>query len=265
MGKFDGVLLMSDFDGTLAVNAKISPENRDALAYFMSEGGLFSLASGRFSTIIDTFDPACRPNVYCAALNGVEIFSPDDGRTVEYTQLVREKASDFTARLVDACPEIYGVWVHTLSENERVEPANAAEAAKTFGNVLTKIVYNVPTEKSDEYFSAAKKLGGKDFFVIRSWINGIELLPLGAGKEDALRRIRELLGPRVRLTVAAGDYENDTGMVREADIGYAVANAVPEVLAAADRITLPAAGHAIAAIISDIEIIIQNISSNISG
>ena len=258
MGKFDGVLLASDFDNTLAVKAEVSPENRDALAYFMSEGGLFSLATGRFSTIIDTIDPVCRPNTYCPVLNGVAIFSPAENRIIEHTQLDRDKASEFTSRLVDICPEIYGVWLHTLSVAERVEPESAAAAARDFGDPLTKIVYNVPTEKSDEYFSAAKELGGNEFLVIRSWINGIELLPRGAGKEDALRRIRELLGSRVKLTVAAGDYENDTGMVREADIGYAVANAVPEVLAAADRITLPAAGHAIAAIISDIEIIIQD-------
>ena len=55
-----------------------------------------------------------------------------------------------------------------------------------------------------------------------------------------------------RLTVAAGDYENDTEMLIAADIGYAVANAVPSVKAAADRITVSASESAIARIIDEL-------------
>ena len=49
MGKFDGVLLASDFDNTLIYTEEalrsgvavpeLSPENRAALEYFMAEGG----------------------------------------------------------------------------------------------------------------------------------------------------------------------------------------------------------------------------------
>lgn len=41
-------------------------------------------------------------------------------------------------------------------------------------------------------------------------------------------------------------------MLRAADIGYAVANAVPSVKDAADRITVPASESAIARIISEL-------------
>ena len=85
----------------------------------------------------------------------------------------------------------------------------------------------------------------------RSWVTGFELLHADAGKGAALRWIRNHL-PGVRLTVAAGDFENDLSLIAEADVGYAVANASEEVRAAADRITVSCGEHAIARIVEEL-------------
>ena len=57
MGKFDGVLLASDFDNTLLytedalrTGGPVPPlpeRNREALTYFMAQGGRFAVATGR--------------------------------------------------------------------------------------------------------------------------------------------------------------------------------------------------------------------------
>ena len=48
MGKFDGVLLVSDFDDTLYDSHHRVPErNRRALDYFRGQGGRFTVATGR--------------------------------------------------------------------------------------------------------------------------------------------------------------------------------------------------------------------------
>ena len=47
MGKFDGILLCSDWDGTLSDSGNIPKANIDAIRYFQREGGLFTFASGR--------------------------------------------------------------------------------------------------------------------------------------------------------------------------------------------------------------------------
>ena len=52
MGKFDGILIASDFDGTVAVDGIVSPENRRAIDYFMENGGMFTLATGRAPAFI---------------------------------------------------------------------------------------------------------------------------------------------------------------------------------------------------------------------
>ncbi len=48
MGKFDGVLLATDYDDTLYDKKfSISPENREAIGHFLREGGIFTISTGR--------------------------------------------------------------------------------------------------------------------------------------------------------------------------------------------------------------------------
>ena len=48
MGKFDGIILLSDMDGTLLDDQKqISEENQRAIDRFEREGGCFCIATGR--------------------------------------------------------------------------------------------------------------------------------------------------------------------------------------------------------------------------
>ena len=48
MGKFDGLLLVSDFDDTLYDHQRRVPErNLCAVQYFQREGGRFTVATGR--------------------------------------------------------------------------------------------------------------------------------------------------------------------------------------------------------------------------
>ncbi|MBQ3562767.1 MAG: HAD family phosphatase, partial [Clostridia bacterium] len=47
MGIFDGCLLISDIDGTLMHKGVIPKNNLDAIEWFKSEGGVFTIATGR--------------------------------------------------------------------------------------------------------------------------------------------------------------------------------------------------------------------------
>ena len=86
----------------------------------------------------------------------------------------------------------------------------------------------------------------------RSWGEGLEVIPRGSGKGACLTWIRKYLGDRVHTTIGVGDYENDLTLIRDADIGCAVGNAIDECKQAADRVIVPNTEHAIAAIIESI-------------
>ena len=74
MGKFDGYLLLSDIDGTLTDSkGKLPQSNADAIHYFQSEAGLFTVASGRFPAFIDGFSSSVKPNTHIIGINGTVI------------------------------------------------------------------------------------------------------------------------------------------------------------------------------------------------
>ncbi len=65
----------------------------------------------------------------------------------------------------------------------------------------------------------------------------IQIMPKGVDKAHALAALVARWGLDLKNVVAFGDDVNDVGMLKQCGLGVAVSNAVPEVLAAADRIT----------------------------
>ena len=74
--------------------------------------------------------------------------------------------------------------------------------------------------------------------VATSISNNIEMNWHTATKGGALETLCRTLDLPLAATVAFGDHQNDIAMLRAAGVGIAMGNAVPEALAAADRVTL---------------------------
>lgn len=64
-----------------------------------------------------------------------------------------------------------------------------------------------------------------------------DIMTSNISKWQGLQELMALLGVPVEQVICAGDYTNDLPMIRGAGIGVAVANALPEVKAAADYVT----------------------------
>ena len=208
MGKYDGYLLCTDFDGTFALpGTKLSEENLAAIRRFQAEGGLFTIASGRQPQFLRELVGPFEANAPIIAMNGTMICDEHSFAVIKDYPVGEEilPVLDEIADL-DLCDNLI-LW------NER---------------------------------------WGKRFTGSRSWPTGFEIQGKEGGKGAALQWIRRYLGERVRITVGVGDFENDISLIRDADIGYAVANAIPEAKAAADRVTVAHTEHAIAAIIEEL-------------
>ena len=79
--------------------------------------------------------------------------------------------------------------------------------------------------------------------------NNLELNSANAHKGLALQRFAAHLGLGLENCMAFGDGANDLTMVRMAGMGVAMSNACPEVLAAADHVTLSNDEDGVAAVI----------------
>ena len=75
MGKFDGILLCSDWDGTLCEGDVISKNNIEAIRYFQKNGGKFTLASGRYAGHFKRFENEISPNTDLICVGGSCIMS----------------------------------------------------------------------------------------------------------------------------------------------------------------------------------------------
>ena len=115
MGKFDGVLFLSDFDNTILFTADAmknggqAPEmpqrNLDAINYFMAEGGYFGVATGRAMAAFRQYAPIVPTNAPAVVNNGGGIYDYATGEYVE-TLFLGEDSRAHIAAVMDANPAV---------------------------------------------------------------------------------------------------------------------------------------------------------------
>lgn len=267
MKKFEGILICTDLDGTLLNSqSRISPENLAAIEYFKKEGGLFTFITGRMPFFVENIYSVVNPNAPFGCINGGGIY---DHRRKEYlwTRGIDYDALELVAYIDRELPTM-GIQVNTFDkiyfskENAAMkrfrDVTGLPNLVKPYANVkepLAKIVFGdmdpANIRRLDELLHSHPK--AKNFDFIHSEDTLYEILPSNSGKASLLPRFEELLHVSHNKLIAVGDYYNDLEMIRCAGVGVAVANAMPEVKAVADYITVSNDENAIAQIIYDIE------------
>lgn len=251
MGIYDGYLILSDIDGTLtARNGEVSEENLRAIRHFQSEGGRFALATGRKPDYIEHFP--FRSNAPAITINGTLVASPEG--EILLSLPMEEDFHDLLRYIVDAHPALRHAYRHGRvggSEWSRRENGSDLSAILS-GEPCHKFVFVSETESATlDLMADVQARWGERYEFDRSWPVGLEMHRKGSGKATCLEFLRTYL-PDVHTVIAVGDYENDIPMLRQADIGCAVRNALPSVKEAADRIVVSNEEHAIAYIIEEL-------------
>ena len=253
MGRFDGILLCSDFDGTLAYRARVADRDRAAIRYFQLEGGMFVPTSGRASHFFKAYEDSFVASKYIIGLNGAEIYDREQDRMVFRNPINRPQALELTHAILARYPDILRVYIHNPDGGNHVT-LDTWELVDDIEGDVFKMVFSV--NNADNACRISRELSAwipEGYLIERSWPEGVELLGRNNTKGACVERLRKLLGDRARLVVCAGDFENDITMIRAADIGYAVENAIPELKAVADRVTVSVEQNASAHIIKDLE------------
>lgn len=247
MGDFKGYLICTDMDRTLCLSSEICKANIDAIKRFQDGGGLFTVSTGRsFSYIRDTFSHVFTPNTYMITLNGTVISDCADGRIIREFRLNPD--------LCDRLMKIADRYDSHINKRSVCADREIIEYGGVMPDVVNKLVFNMDSVSATAALRAdIAAVNDGSFSINQSWDTGLEIIPSDSGKGVCVKYIKHLLGNDARVTVAVGDYENDITMLHAADVSYAVSDASPEVIAAADRLTVPCMDGSIARIIDDIE------------
>ena len=135
MQKFRNVLLASDFDNTLVYTQgalergedipPMSARNREAVDYFLANGGFFTVATGRALPAFAQFASALPVNAPCVIANGAAIYDFARNRYVETAFLdadIYDHVDALLARFPRLCFEVY-------HDDRRIHSAECRSAA----------------------------------------------------------------------------------------------------------------------------------------
>ena len=254
MGKFDGLLLVSDFDNTLVYTEEalrlcvdmppVSDVNRAAVEHFMAEGGIFSIATGRakpaFETVVDGI-PMNGPTVL---FNGAAIYDFRQRRylvTAFLPDTVREHITQVVTALPEVAAELYhdDNTIHALNANDVTRrhmhvthsPSIEVDSIEQVPSPISKALFSTEEEHLDALLAYLKvQPWYDDYEVVPSAVTLVELTAKGANKGGMVQRMAALLGIQQENVICVGDHANDISMLTWAGEGYAPANAIPLVL-----------------------------------
>ena len=253
MGKFDGVLLASDFDNTLIYTERalrtgepvppLPERNRRALEYFMSEGGRFAVATGRALAAFMNYAGAVPMNAPGVVCNGAAIYDFAAGEYLE-TALLDERALERGQTVLDRFPtaavEVYHLdsVIHGVHPNEIthlheeltkvpvLEMPSLPEVPPPLGKLLFEDRHETLLEIRD--FMRAQGWG-EDYELIFSAGHLMEMTAKGANKGGMVRRLAQHLDIPMDRVYCVGDEANDIPMLTAAAQGFAPANCIEAV------------------------------------
>lgn len=264
MGKFSGYLIVSDMDATLLCdNHTISERNRQAIEYFVANGGYFTVATGRMVDAVRAYLPKVHINAPAVLHNGAKIYDFEKD-TALFERFIEEERKQAIKRVYNELTEI-GLEVYS---DEVVYVYRKCEETKRFLTRDYEVVYNLPDEAWGRPWIKVLLIGDKELldkyepiyrerydsgYAVRSGNKFLDVVANGVSKGKGVERLTELLGVDRNKVIAVGDNMNDISMLEFAGVSYVVENAEDSIKQRADHVAPSNNDDAIAFIIENLE------------
>lgn len=273
MGIFDGCLLACDVDGTLVENGNINPKNIEKIEYFMSEGGFFSIATGRSVTAISSVTEKLKRISPSVVANGSMIYDYSKCKIL-YEDCLEKKDYQIVKDVLDNNLDV-GIEVHTGDRIFTVRRTKRTDIHQIYESLETTVVsfeevceYNwnklLFTGDNMEDFEKLKEISKKyinsDFVATAVCLDNdtqhyYEQLPKGISKASAINRLCIMFDIKKGCSYAIGDFYNDIEMLKNADICAVPDGSPEEIKALADFVTVSCKDGAVADFIDYLTII----------
>ena len=256
--------ILLDIDGTLVNDDKqITPRTAKALKRVQDKGVVLVLASGRpdvgLHSFADTLDMGTHGGVF-VAFNGAKSLNYQTGEvyfeqamTVDQGRRVLEHMKRFdVASCIDYGPymitnDAYFTidWKGAPWEIVEYEAHNNGFLVREEADLAAKVDWGIAkilNAGQPEYLQqVAQEMAAPFEGELSAMFTApyyFEFTPLGVDKVRALKDTFEALGIDQSEVMSFGDAQNDLTMIKWAEVGVAMGNAVDEVKAVADYVTL---------------------------
>ena len=247
-------VLAVDLDDTLVRSDQtVSARTLEMLAAWVDDGRRAVIATGRPPRATRAI-----PDVLHAlpwiCYNGAVIL--EAGETVHRANLMGADTTAFVEAYLEAAPDAWiGLEIDDgLYVNQHGTPYS--EFA-TVGDV--RAVAHLPVHKiivaMDSYQRVAARLMPLPRGVqpqLSAKYNLAQFMPTGVSKSAAIQMLVKRWGLDMSQVIAFGDDTNDLEMIRDAGVGVAMANAIPELKAVADRVTLTNDEDGVAVVVAEL-------------
>ncbi len=263
--KFDGKIIISDVDGTLTGSDEGMKRNIEAIKYFTSNGGYFTLATGRMKYALGTIIPDLLPCLNAPAIlcNGAYVL---DFEKDEFLNVCRTDTAKVTPLLKDIDRDFEKVEIRINYRDQFLCPKLNKAIAEELKNYFTDIK-EVPLDMLPEdgldkivFFGQPDDLEvlrtyilerTDDYVLSKSYSYALELLDKKATKGNQVLFLKELLGGVT--TYCIGDYENDENMLAAADYSACPESGLQKIKDMADIIAPDCRIGAVAGLVDYIE------------
>ncbi|MDS0525376.1 HAD family hydrolase [Clostridium sp. SHJSY1] len=244
---FEGYLLVSDMDGTLLNSKKeISKENKEAIKYFVEEGGKFTVATGRMLSSVEEFIEELNIDIPAILHNGAKIYDYEKEKVISehFIENHRKKA---IKKVYEENPHI-GIEIFS---DEVVYIYRSCDLTKRYKKHNYNVIYDFPkdiwekdwikvlligTEEELDALEKEYKMKYDEGNAFRSGSNYFDIVANGVTKGRALKELIERYNMDSTKVVAVGDNMNDIEMLETASYGFCIKTGAERVLEKAKHI-----------------------------
>ena len=266
-------LLASDLDGTLVrSDGSVSDRTRNALRRATEAGLVVALVSGRPPRWLHEIADAVDHRGVAVAANGAVIYDLRTETVIREHPLSPELLAEITEEVRSAFPAVrfgveYGLdfgyepgyrhdWEMSPSHDRQgnpLPPPRMADLAEIITKPAVKLLAKDLTADADEMMVATSRLlAGRATVTHSSRLALLEIAAAGVTKATGLAEVAAGHGVPAADVAAIGDMPNDVPMLEWAGHAYAVSNAHPAAIAAADEVLGRNDDDAVAALIESL-------------
>lgn len=242
-------LIATDLDGTLLTSdGTVDERTRQAIADIVAAGGMLVLCTARPTRWMRPLADATGHRGVAICANGGVVWDLRSESVIESFPLEPAVARDVVALVQEAVPG--GAWAVERTSGFAREPAYWSRWPIPDGTIVDAVhmLISEPAVKlllrhdevlADDLVERARAVAGHlaEFTHSNSADGLLEIAAARVSKAAALARFCEERGIDSEHVIAFGDMPNDLPMLEWAGHSVAVANAHPDVLAAADEVT----------------------------